>query len=210
MRLCLVEGCNKKHHGNGYCVKHYKQIRDHGKILERTKYDLNEIIIEDQICRMKLYNIKNEEVAETIFDLKYKIEIEKYKWHLHKNGYVETIWYDENSEQHNISLHQAIIRMSGQEVSDGYEIDHKDNNPLNNLESNLRICSHSENGKNQKISTNNTSGYKSVSWHKPTKKWRAQIRGEHLGLFDDPKDAAKAYNDAAIEYHGEFAVLNKI
>lgn len=214
MRLCLVEGCNKKHHGNGYCVKHYKQIRDHGKILERTKYDLNEIIIEDQICRMKLYNIKNEEVAETIFDLKYKIEIEKYKWHLHKNGYVETIWYDENSEQHNISLHQAIIRMSGQIVFDGYEIDHKDQNKLNNLEKNLRICTHQQNSQNKSKQKNNVSGYIGVSWYKQTRKWKATIQINYeqifLGYFNTSKEAAKAYNEAALKYHGEFIKLNKI
>lgn len=31
-----------------------------------------------------------------------------------------------------------------------------------------------------------------------------------LGYFTKAKDAAKAYNEAAIKYHKEFAVLNKI
>jgi len=34
-------------------------------------FDPNEIIVVDNICRMKLYN-KNKEIAETIFDFKYK------------------------------------------------------------------------------------------------------------------------------------------
>jgi hypothetical protein len=43
-------------------------------------------------------------------------------------------------------------------------------------------------------------------------KWRAQImlngRLIHLGYFTDPVEAAKAYDEAARKYHGEFASLN--
>ena len=59
-----------------------------------------------------------------------------------------------------------------------------------------------------------TSIYKGVHWKKCHKKWCAQLqtaRGvKYLGCFENEKDAAKAYNKAAIEYFGEFAKLNKI
>lgn len=32
----------------------------------------------------------------------------------------------------------------------------------------------------------------------------------HVGFFDDVIDAARAYNDAAVKYHGEFAKLNQL
>jgi hypothetical protein len=214
MKLCSVERCCRKHYALGYCQRHYRQIQNYGTILERTKLDPNEIIIEDQICKMKLYNNYSEEIAETIFDLKYKSEIEKYKWSLTYYGYVVTSWFDKDNKQHNIQLHQAIISLSKQEVPDGYEIDHKDRNKLNNLEINLRICLHSENGKNQKTSSNNTSGYKGVYWKKTSKKWKVLIRVNnqlvYIGCFTIKEDAAKAYNKAAIKYYGEFAGLNEI
>jgi len=41
MKICSVEGCNRKHHGKGYCNKHLHQIQRHGKITperERNVY----------------------------------------------------------------------------------------------------------------------------------------------------------------------------
>ena len=32
----------------------------------------------------------------------------------------------------------------------------------------------------------------------------------HLGVFEKRIDAARAYNEAAVKYHGEFAKLNEI
>jgi hypothetical protein len=65
---------------------------------------------------------------------------------------------------------------------------------------------------NSKIT--NTSGFKGVIWHKQSKKWYARITLNYkridLGLFKDKIQAAIAYNEAAIKYHGEFARLNKI
>ena len=214
MKICSVPNCGRKHYGNGYCQKHHFQFKTHGKIFERTRYDPNEIIIEDQICRMKLYNNKNEEVTETFFDLKYKSEIEKYKWYLFHNNYVATTWVDENNQHHIIMLHQAIIQMSGQVVPDRYEIDHEDRKPLNNLEENLRICTESQNQHNRIKQINNTSGYKGVCWIKQKKLWKAQIcidkQQINLGTFDSKEKAAKVYNDAALKYHSEFAQLNTI
>lgn len=216
MNICSVPNCGKKHFANGYCNKHNLQIKYHGKIKERTIFDSNEIVVDVDICRMKIYNNKGEEIAETIFDLKYKDQIEssKLKWGLSSKGYVATTWIDTDGLRQHISLHQAIVQLSGQTVENDQEIDHKDNNPLHNLENNIRICNSSQNQQNIKMQKNNTSGYKGVTWYKPTQKWQAQIRANgkkyHLGYFEDIKDAARAYNAAAIKYYGEFAQLNII
>lgn len=105
-------------------------------------------------------------------------------------------------------LHRIVIeRAIGRVLNKGEKVDHRDNNPLNNSRSNLRVSTHSQNICNSKKPTTNTSGYKGVS---PSgNKWRATIRlngkAKHLGMFQNLEDAYAAYCEAALKYHGEFA-----
>jgi hypothetical protein len=111
--------------------------------------------------------------------------------------------------QKKVLMHRLIMN-----APEHLEVDHIDGNRLNNLRSNLRLCTSSENKKNRGLRSDTTSGYKGVSFHKQTGKWGARIHNgenyKHLGLFDDKKVAAKVYNEAAIKYHGEFAWTNPI
>lgn len=88
-------------------------------------------------------------------------------------------------------------------------IDHIDGHPENNIFNNFRPATNIQNSCNQKHRKSNTSGFKGVSWHKNSKKWRADIRvfGKKLwlGHFDTPEVAHAAYISAAKKYHGEFA-----
>jgi len=94
------------------------------------------------------------------------------------------------------------------------EVDHINHDILNISKSNLRKCTHAQNCYNRNSDPFSSSEYKGVT--KRIKKkyisWDARIRiGEriiHLGSFRDELEAAKAYNDAAIKYFGEFALVN--
>jgi len=88
------------------------------------------------------------------------------------------------------------------------QIDHIDNNPLNNQRSNLRECTNQQNSFNKSKNKNNKSGFKGVYFDKYANKYKAQIqinnKVKHLGRFDTAEEAHEAYKKSALEYHGEF------
>lgn len=112
-----------------------------------------------------------------------------------------------------LHMHRLIVERMGLLIGDR-QVDHIDGNGLNNCRSNLRIATQSQNRANLRHYRNNTSGYKGVTWDKYWKKWVAKIRvvgrDYSIGRFDNLHDAAKAYNEAAAEYFGEFAQLNSL
>lgn len=88
-------------------------------------------------------------------------------------------------------------------------VDHVNGNQSDNRLANLRIASQGQNMANTKIRSNNTSGFKGVSWCSDTSRWVAQIRKDGkkrtIGRFDTPEAAHRAYCLAADRMHGEFA-----
>ncbi len=81
-----------------------------------------------------------------------------------------------------------------------HQIDHIDGDSLNNQFSNLRDVPNQENCRNQRLSSNNTSGRIGVSFHKLTGKWKASIGKNSLGYFSDKEEAVSARRAAEIEY----------
>jgi AP2 domain-containing protein/homing endonuclease-like protein len=58
----------------------------------------------------------------------------------------------------------------------------------------------------------NTTGYLGVTWHRRIGKFQAKLthnwKTVHLGYFDDPIEAARAYDRAAIKLRGSKGALN--
>lgn len=110
-------------------------------------------------------------------------------------------------------LHRVIMaRIVGRVLKSHEIVDHIDGNGLNNCRINLRLCTRAEDLRNRRMPKHNTSGYKGVSWDKQRGMWIAIIRAHktrhYLGHYDDPIEAAKAYDTAARDLHGDFARLN--
>lgn len=111
-----------------------------------------------------------------------------------------------------IRMQNPIWERYHEPVPEGYTVDHVDNDGLNNQKSNFRLATPSQQVANRGMQKRNTSGYIGVSFHKPTQKHRAYTTVDRkfisLGYFTDPIEAAHVRDRAAIQYHGEFAVLN--
>ena len=88
-------------------------------------------------------------------------------------------------------------------------IDHINRNSMDDRIDNLRPSTQIQNSANMGIRVDNKTGYKGVSYRKHAKKYAARIKvnykEKHLGYFDDPAEAHKAYLAAAKKYSGEFA-----
>jgi len=105
-------------------------------------------------------------------------------------------------------VHRIVWRMVYGDPVPG-EIDHRDENKLNNRQRNLRAATRCENERNKGAPRNNTSGYKCVSFDERRGRFQAYIylrdRQIYLGYFDTPELAAAVHAFFAPLYHGEFA-----
>lgn len=124
-----------------------------------------------------------------------------FKWSYSPTGYARRICSGKN-----VAMHR-IIMGSPEDLC----VDHINGNTLDNRRENLRIFTKMENCRNQKPK-GATSKYKGVSIHASRGKWQVKIRSMHktifVGRFDDEREAALAYDKAAIQYYGEFAKTN--
>lgn len=166
-----------------------------------------------------IYTAKREEIFVDDSDYEFLNQFTWYVKYYKHTSYAKT----GHSE---ISMHRMILGLNDPKVL----VDHKDKNGLNNQRDNLRIANKSTNAMN-KIA-NGKIPYKGVSirsqkqkyFHKGTGEYRyantkdsivvrIKVNGKSIFVgsgYSTLEEAALAYNEAAIKYHGEFAVLNKV
>jgi len=124
-------------------------------------------------------------------------------------GRVYAVRFDNNSDRgKTISLHREIMKAPA-----GLLVDHRNDDTLDNRRGNLRLATYSQNGCNSRIDKSKASSqFRGVRFRKRAGRWVATIRylGKKvwLGSFKNEIEAAKAYDEAAKKYHGEFARLN--
>lgn len=152
---------------------------------------------------MKLISLtrgKFTQVDDDMFDY-----LNKWKWYCNTHNYA--VRYDSGGHKtrKKIHMHRLVIN-----APEGIQVDHIDQDPLNNQRENLRLCTSSQNSRNCHLPKTNTSGYRGI--HKCKGKWLTNIRingtQTYLGSFETSEDAAKAYDKKAREVDGKFAGTN--
>jgi hypothetical protein len=182
---CKVDSCNQEVKQLGYCTKHYKQYYRHGKILERTRFDPNEIISFDTYAEIVIYDkYNNPKDIKIIIDLDDIDKVKNLKWSIDSKGYpITTI-----NKTEKVRLHRYILGLQ-----EDLPVDHINKNRLDNRKINLRLATNSDNNANKSMQKNNTSGFTGVTWDKNQNKWMVVVQyykeSYNLGHYKD-KDVA--------------------
>lgn len=150
----------------------------------------------------------DDEDYEWLSRWKWSVKLKKYTCYAQRMVYKAEL----TKKVYCIRMHREIM---GLKPGDKRQVDHIDDNGLNNQRHNLRICSDQENKFNKRKLGKAVSIFKGVTYSTGRRKcWRSRIKinkkEKHLGYFHNEHDAARAYNAAAIKYFKEFARLNVI
>lgn len=144
---CKEENCNDFVKAKGLCGRHYNQQYKNGCIL-KTRWDDNNITIEDNIAYMDVYNRKGEIIKKAILDPEDIPKVKNIRWKYNDKGNLY------NSKKA-ITLGEVIL----EKCKKGYIIAHKNNDLLDYRKENLIITK--SNRRNNTFS-HNTSGRKGV------------------------------------------------
>ena len=140
--------------------------------------------------------------------------VSKHTWFVDTNGYACTMLPRNKAKQKQIRMHRMILGVTDPKI----HVDHRYHNRLDNRRDSIRLCSAGQNLCNRR-SGHGSSKYLGVSIKvdyrvkkNDGKYIQATIKScgkqKHIGYFKTEEDAARAYDVAAKELHGEFASLN--
>lgn len=139
-------------------------------------------------------------------------DVSQHSWTATQSSRRNRTWYavrnGRSGEPCRVYLHRYIMGVLDQGRT--IEVDHIDNDGLNNQRGNLRLCTHQQQACNK--APINDGRYKGVHQRRDTGRWVAQImtHGRHISESQYPtaQQAALAHDHLARKHHGRYAWLN--
>lgn len=131
-----------------------------------------------------------------------------YKWSANPADQRRENWYVATSVKgKKLYMHRFILG-----APKGMLVDHWNGNGLDNRRENIRLCTRSQNCVNRRFGYSPASGFRGVYLIPGGASYMARIwtggKSTQLGYFATAAEAARAYDVAAFDRFGEFAVLN--
>lgn len=161
---------------------------------------------EDGIAILIIKNRKTADVKHVLVDDDDWHDLMRSSWCNRTGGYAAG-----NIDSYSFAMHRYIMRDKLAE-DESLLVDHINGDKLDNRKSNLRVCTYAENGKNKRRRYNSASKYKGVRKSSANRyTCTVTCNGKtYTKCCLTEEDAARAYNEKAKEWFGEFACLNVI
>lgn len=190
-----------------YC---FKTLEEAIKKVENINFLIKlSLIIEEKLHRLVPIQRNEEGIAFVVACDGQRILVSDEDWH----NFSRQSWYIDNYKYalngNNKKMHTLLVQCDDKTKV----IHHINSNTLDNRRENLAVVSRTINAHQKKKQTNSTSKYFGVS--KIGHKWTARVSKDgkmyRTGYYENEKDAARAYNEKALELYGKvFANLNVI
>lgn len=133
-------------------------------------------------------------------------QVQPYSWCLSDNGSGK-VYAKGRVSGKVVFLHRFITN-----APKGVDVDHWNDDGLDNRRANLRVASRSQNLANSTGRRHRRSQFRGLYWHRKLGKWGVAIKSDgqrqHLGVFESEEEAARAWDAAALAAWGAFARLN--
>lgn len=153
-----------------------------------------------------------------LVDEEYLDILSQYKWRVHNDKNQGKQFYavrnatkrDEQYQKNSlIKMHRFVMELHGYVLPPKSVVDHRNRNGLDNRIINLRLATYQQNSCNRAFKTKYKGVYQSGKLYRVLLYYKG-VRIAPKERYETQEEAARAYNNLAQKYHGQFASLNPV